>query len=206
MGVGYDGGLYWTNAFESDSPSNWARFTLSFAEAGSYQVEIYLDPAFAVADGVPYDVTHGELLETVVVDQSAQNGWTTLGTFDFSAGGEQSVDVRDDQPEPVADAQHVAVDALRLTREGLPPPDEPGGGSPSDPPDDPPSTGGAEPDDPLASGVPSADDEGSCTVGHEPGRPRGAAPSSLAALFAGLGAARRARRRAGAAARGPTAA
>lgn len=191
QGVGYDGGLHWTNAFQSDTPSNWARWTLSFVEAGSYDVELYLEPSFAVADGVPYEVVAGEQATTMTIDQSAGDGWTLLGTFDFAAGGEQSVDVFDDQPEPVAADQHIAVDALRLTRVGLEPPEDP-----EDPPDGPTGVGGAVSTAPAPepAGISGADSEGGCALGARPHR-AGAAGAMLAALVA-LGATRRSRRRA----------
>src|SRR5262249_50073814 len=50
---GYEDQLHWTNAWVSDSPGNWARWTLEFAEAGSYRVEMYLTPAYAKSLQVP---------------------------------------------------------------------------------------------------------------------------------------------------------
>lgn len=137
QGVGYQGGgLYWTNAWDNDTPGNWALWNLSFAEAGSYLIEIYLDPAFAIASDVRYEVRHGSAQDVVYVDQSSGSGWVKLdtpGTFDFSAGEDQWIAVYDDQLG-VAANQHLVVDALRLTRQGLPPPGDGGaGGAPATP-------------------------------------------------------------------------
>jgi MYXO-CTERM domain-containing protein len=158
-GVGYDGRLRWTNAFESDEPSNWARWHLSFVSAGNYEVEIFLDPAFAVADGVPYEITAGGESQIIHVDQSAASGWLSLGTFAFDEGGMQQLDVWDAQPEPVPDDQHIAVDAIRLTGEGLPPPDDPGN------PLDPSYAGTPDPTDPSTWGITGSNDGCNCRVG-----------------------------------------
>lgn len=131
QGVGYGGGLHWTNAFDSDKPGNWARWNLTFAQAGSYLVEIYLEPAFAVATGVRYEVRHSGVVDTLVVNQSAGNGWVQLGTpstYDFAAGSDQWIAVYDDK-KGVADDQHIAVDALRLTPQGAPPVEPDAGGA-----------------------------------------------------------------------------
>ncbi|MBW2528291.1 MAG: hypothetical protein JRI23_29210 [Deltaproteobacteria bacterium] len=157
-GVGYDGQLRWTNAFESDEPSNWARYDLTFLQAGSYELEVFLDPAFAVAAGVLYEIAAGSELYQVEVDQSAANGWLSLGTFDFAAGGMQQVDVFDHQPAPVPEDQHIAVDAIRLTGEGQPPPDDPGN------PLAPFPAGTPNPSDPSTWGVPGSNDGCSCRL------------------------------------------
>ncbi len=157
-GVGYDDRLLWTNAFESDEPGNWGRWHLSFDQAGTYEVELFLDPAFAVAESVRYDVSFSGETETIHVDQSSAEGWYSLGSFDFDEGLDQHVDVFDDQPGPVADDQHIAVDAIRLTGEGEPPPDDPGN------PFDPPELSPQDPSDPSATGI-TGDDEGcSCRL------------------------------------------
>jgi hypothetical protein len=226
-GIGYQGGgLHWTNAWDSAVPGNWAKWPLSFDEAGSYSLEIYLDPAYAVASGVRYEVKHASGQDLVYIDQSSGNGWTSLGTpgtFDFSEGGEQWIAVYDDQLG-VASDQHIAVDALRITREGEPPdasaPDaspeaEPADGSPpeeggndseaGDAPSAPPiqeggsayqDGGAADSSTPESSVGDSWDsgEEGGCEVRRLPADVRGAALGSLALLFA-LGCMRRIRHR-----------
>lgn len=115
--VGHGGSLLWTNAYQGDSPSNWARWLLDLEQAGTYRAEVYLTPQYAVFDQVHYEVAHGGGKDTVVVDQGAvdEEGWVGLGSFEFAAGGGQYVSVFDNSSDPVADEQHIAFDALRLT-------------------------------------------------------------------------------------------
>jgi hypothetical protein len=197
QGVGYGDGLRWTNAFESDSPSNWGRWNLSFVEAGRYRVELYLEPAFAVAEEVRYHVVASGLANELFVDQSAAEGWTVLGTYDFAEGGEQSVDGFDDMPVPVAEDQHIAFDAVRLTREGLEPPDDPADAGPDDPadagPDDPPVGGAGPATDNPSAGVSGETDGGCVATGRGLG-PRAGAWAGAALLLVAATRARRRRR------------
>lgn len=113
-GEGHGGSLLWTNAFENDTPSNWGRWSVNLSAGGDYDVDVYLEPAYAVHAGARYEVRHGGLQTVVFLDQSAGNGWMRLGTFTFESGDDQWVSVYDDTG-PVAPEQHIAVDALRLT-------------------------------------------------------------------------------------------
>ena len=115
--AGHGGSLLWTNAYQGDDPSNWARWILDIEQAGSYRAEVYLTPDFAVFDHVRYEVAHGGATDALVVDQGAltEEGWYQLGTFDFAAGPGQHVSLYDNSTEAVADEQHIAFDALRLT-------------------------------------------------------------------------------------------
>ena len=115
--VGHGGSLLWTNAFQGDDPSNWARWVIDVEAAGTYRAEVYLTPEYAVFDHVRYEIAHGGTTDALVFDQSAvaEAGWYELGTFDFAAGPGQHVSLYDNSAEPVADEQHIAFDALRLT-------------------------------------------------------------------------------------------
>lgn len=175
-GVGYDGRLLWTNAFESDGPSNWARWHLIFEQAGNYEVEVFLDPAFAVADGVRYEVSHSGESSVQFVDQSSSAGWVSLGQFAFDEEGDQQLDVFDDQPQPVADDQHIVVDAIRLTGEGSPPPDDPG-----NPLIDDPST--PDPSGLPASGIPGDGEGCSCRVPDGGPSPRPHLPAAILTML-----------------------
>lgn len=115
--VGHGGSLLWTNAYQGDTPSNWARWLLDLDQAGTYRAEVYLTPEYAVFDHVPYEIAHAGGKDTVVVNQGAvdEEGWVSLGSFEFAAGGGQYVSVFDNSADPVADEQHIAFDAVRLT-------------------------------------------------------------------------------------------
>jgi MYXO-CTERM domain-containing protein len=115
-GAGSGDSLLWTNAFENDAPSNWARWNLYLDEAGSYRVEVYLDAEYAVHAQAPYAVKHADGEDLVVIDQSEHDGWAVLGEWMFEAGAGQHVSVFDHVDGPVAADQRIAVDAVRVTR------------------------------------------------------------------------------------------
>jgi hypothetical protein len=126
-GSGFGSSLVWTNAFESDEVGNWARWKLEFIEAGHYRVEAYVGSEFAVFADTPYVVQHADGETNMVADQRDAADWLDLGSYEFEARGE--VIVGDNSPNAVAADQHIAVDALRLTRldeDGVP---WPGGGA-----------------------------------------------------------------------------
>lgn len=115
QGVGFEGSLYWTNAFESDNHSNWARWALELESAGAYEVEVYIEPAFALHTETRYEIEHRGEKSKVVIDQSAADGWHSLGVFDFAAGGGQHLALYDNSDSAVAEGQHIAADAIRVT-------------------------------------------------------------------------------------------
>lgn len=114
--AGFSGSLRWTNAFESNGPSNWAEWHLNLVRAGKYRVYYYSEPQFAKFDSTRYSITHGVTKSEVFVDLSAGGpaGWKELGTFDFKVGAGQSVAVFDDSPVSVAANQHIIADAIRI--------------------------------------------------------------------------------------------
>lgn len=115
---GYNGGLIWTNAFESDRPDNWAWWRLELEEAGTYEVFVYADADLSVFDDVEYVVAADGTEHSLRVDPSNSSGWLSIGTFDFAAGGEQWVAVYDDQSANPGSNQHIVADAVQLVRTG----------------------------------------------------------------------------------------
>jgi MYXO-CTERM domain-containing protein len=175
--AGHGDSLLWTNAWENAEPGNWARWNLDFDVAGAYTVEVYIDPTWGVYQTTEYSVKHGANEALVTVDQAAKSGWVSLGDFDFAQGPEQHVSVYDNVLGAVADDQHIAVDAIRLTPVGGEPP-----------------TGGWTPGGPVggggnsgASSTPSqqarnSGDDGGCSVPTAPAQ--GGGGSALFALSA----------------------
>lgn len=130
---GHGGTLLWTNAFENDKPANWARWNLVFAARGTYDVEIYVDPDWGVHTSTRYGIQHSEGTAVVEIDQSTQQEWVSLGEYMFDPQAEQHVSVYDDMPAAVAPDQHIAVDAVRVSRVGsYPIGNDPGGASDDD--------------------------------------------------------------------------
>ncbi|GEM_PF-4795375 len=113
--VGFGGTLRWTNAFKADAPSNWARWNLNLAESGEYEVQYYNVPEFARYNSTRYRLKHGASELGITVNLSAgEEGWNSLGTFDFEKGEDQWLAVFDSTPFVTADDQHIIVDAIRL--------------------------------------------------------------------------------------------
>jgi hypothetical protein len=117
-GAGQGNSLFWTNAVQAEEQSNWARWNTKMSEAGDYELEVYIDPGFAVHERTRYELIHAGKSSEILVDQSAANGWHSLGTFSFRAGGEQHLSLFDNNSEAVADEQQITADAIRLTRVG----------------------------------------------------------------------------------------
>ena len=114
--TGWDGTLHWTNAWKTAIPDNWAWWQVHLAESGKYRVDYYAVPEFALFMKTHYEIRASGETAKLAVDQSVADGWTELGTFDFSAGGGQWVAVFDDAAGSVAAEQHIVADAVRLVR------------------------------------------------------------------------------------------
>jgi GH25 family lysozyme M1 (1,4-beta-N-acetylmuramidase) len=127
--AGEQGDLLWTHASDHPEEGNFATWHLFIEQAGTYTVEVYTDKAFAQSKMAKYTVVAGGMATDKVIDQTAVNGWQSLGNFSFQAGGSQSVHVGDNTGEPPASNVQVVFDAVRLTR--VPDPGDPGenGGS-----------------------------------------------------------------------------
>lgn len=114
--AGEGGDLVWTYAADTPAESNFAEWAIDLAEAGRYQVEVYTSAEYAMSTKAAYVVRAAGREDTVVVDQSAADGWQSLGTYEFAAGGDQHVHVGDNTGEPLADKVQIVFDAVRLTR------------------------------------------------------------------------------------------
>jgi hypothetical protein len=114
--VGHDGHLYWTNAWTSAEPSEWAWWQMDFEQAGEYLLEVWVDATFGVYDHARYEVVADGQSSVVYLDQGAAAGWRELGAYPFAQGGAQFLAVYDNTPQSVPSDQHIVVDAIRLTR------------------------------------------------------------------------------------------
>jgi GH25 family lysozyme M1 (1,4-beta-N-acetylmuramidase) len=115
-GSGWDGDLMWTHTTSDASEVSSATWDLHLAEAGRYRVEVYTPAAFAQATRARYVVDHAGAIDEVAIDQTAADGWQSLGEHAFAAGGRQSIHLGDNTGEPLADNVQIVFDAIRLTR------------------------------------------------------------------------------------------
>ncbi len=116
--AGFGGSLKWTATTDFANPANYGVWTLFFAEAGDYELEVYVEGTLAQSQQAAYQVRAGGDDTTVPLDQSAADGWVSLGTFTFAAGGDQQVRLDDNTGEPNDPTTRLLFDALRLTPVG----------------------------------------------------------------------------------------
>jgi GH25 family lysozyme M1 (1,4-beta-N-acetylmuramidase) len=128
--AGEGGGLIWTHATAEPTESNFAEWRLDLEAAGRYRIEVYTAAAFAQSRQARYVVTAAGVATDVVVDQTATDGWQSLGEHELAAGGGQSVHLGDNTGEAEADEVQLVFDAVRVT------PIDDGGGGPDAGPDD----------------------------------------------------------------------
>jgi GH25 family lysozyme M1 (1,4-beta-N-acetylmuramidase) len=114
--AGEAGDLIWTHTTDAAQEANNATWSLNFAEAGKYKLEVYTASSYAQSKHATYTVTASGAPQDVVVDQSAADGWQSLGEFDFAAGGMQSVHLGDNTGEATSLNIQLVFDAVRLTR------------------------------------------------------------------------------------------
>lgn len=89
---GYLGSNYHARA--TASLSDTAKYDVTLPVSGSYKVEARWTTGANRATATPYVITHNGGNSTVAVNQQANNGtWITLGTYSFSAGTAQRVQV-----------------------------------------------------------------------------------------------------------------
>jgi MYXO-CTERM domain-containing protein len=115
-GAGKDGDLVWTKTTADPQEANYGQWHFDFEHAGRYKLEIYTDAAYAQSKQAMYVVQAAGVPHDMVVDQTAVDGWQTLGEFDFAQGPNQFVKVGDNTGEPLADNVQLAFDAVRLMR------------------------------------------------------------------------------------------
>jgi GH25 family lysozyme M1 (1,4-beta-N-acetylmuramidase) len=114
--AGYENDLVWTHATADATEANFATWNLYFASAGHYKVEAYTDTSYAQSKQATYVVTRARSAQSsVVIDQTASDGWQTIGEFDFAAGGHQSIHLGDNTGEPSSDNIQLVFDGVRIT-------------------------------------------------------------------------------------------
>jgi hypothetical protein len=123
--AGYGGSLVWTHATAAASEANFATWQLAFDEAGTYKIEAYTDHTYATATVATYEVNAAGAMTVATIDQTAVDGWQSLGDFDFAAGDGQSIHLGDNTGLPASANDQLVFDAIRITRDDAPPPPVP---------------------------------------------------------------------------------
>ena len=149
---GYGDSLMWTYAVSSQF-YNYGIWHLSFEQAGTYRVEAYTPAPWSESEHAKYQVHHDGGTTVSEVDQSAVNGWNTVGEFYFAAGDNQWVRLEDLTGESSSSDTMVVVDAIRIvpvTQDPDPQDPDPQDPDPQDPdPQDPDPQEPEEPEEPV---------------------------------------------------------
>jgi hypothetical protein len=111
--AGYDNTLYWTHTTQAAAPVNYGEWELDFAAAGTYHVEAYTAAAYATSKAADYHVQTATGMQSVTIDQTAVDGWQSLGDIAFGSGGGQWILLGDDTGE--ATQTQLVFDAIRFT-------------------------------------------------------------------------------------------
>lgn len=113
--AGEGGDLIWTYTTDVANEDNYARWAIALAEGGRYELEVYTDAAYARSRRARYEIRANGADHEVALDQTAADGWQSLGVFELAAGGDQWVHLGDNTGEPLAERVQVVFDAIRLT-------------------------------------------------------------------------------------------
>ncbi|HEY1547806.1 MAG TPA: GH25 family lysozyme [Kofleriaceae bacterium] len=111
--AGEDDTLYWTHTTEAAAQANYGEWDLYFAQAGTYHVEAYTDTTYATSQAADYQIVAAGQTQSSTIDQSAVDGWQSLGDIAFAAGGGQSITLGDNTGE--ATPKQLVFDAIRFT-------------------------------------------------------------------------------------------
>lgn len=117
-GIGYGGGLRWSQTWVSATAENYGRWQLDMEQEGDYLLEVFLEPGFAAWERAGYRVRHAGATVVVELDQSTGDGWTELGTFHLLAGGDQWLQLGDNVDDGAQAGKVFVLDALRITPAG----------------------------------------------------------------------------------------
>jgi hypothetical protein len=116
--AGHGGALQWTKTTDSEEASNYGTWRLRFEEAGEYELAVFTDAnTFGTSTQAAYVVSHAAGDDTVVVDQSAAEGWLVLGSFTFETADGYQVRLGDNTGEEWAEepgGKRIMFDALRV--------------------------------------------------------------------------------------------
>jgi GH25 family lysozyme M1 (1,4-beta-N-acetylmuramidase) len=110
--------LDWTHTTALSYEQNFGQWDFYLAQAGTYEVQVYTDKAYAQSKQAKYQIKTSAGTKEKTIDQTAVDGWQSLGTFDFAQGGHQYVHVGDNTGEPEANNVQLVFDAVQLIPTG----------------------------------------------------------------------------------------
>jgi hypothetical protein len=105
----------WTVATAAADPANYGIWELHFEQAGSYELEVYIEPGASASVQSAYQISHAGLSSLHTIDQSSVDGWISLGVYSFADEGSQSVRLDDNTGEDWELDRALVFDAIRLS-------------------------------------------------------------------------------------------
>lgn len=107
--TGYGGSSEWTSTTMAAAPANYARWLIRPGRAGRLQLDVHVQGGEATT--AVYEISHGGTVARVTVDQTAVDGFVSLGDFEFTGDGTEYVQLGDNTG---VGGQRLVVDALRV--------------------------------------------------------------------------------------------
>ena len=152
--AGHGNRLLWTHTTDSANTENYGLWNLDFEDGSLYLLEVHTDGGtYAESQQAAYVIRHAAGNETtVVIDQSAVDGFQPLGELEFDAGAGQWIRFNDNTGEPLSTETRLAFDALRITPVSEDPEDPQDPEDPGSPVDSPTAFGGCH----AGGGLPDA--------------------------------------------------
>jgi len=112
--AGYGGDLHWAGTHASD-PYAEAFWRPTIGTCGRYEVQVHLPERYPTTQQARYSIAHRGGIETVVVDQSTQTGWITLGTYEIAPDDDAYLQLNNATGELEEWERIIVFDAARWT-------------------------------------------------------------------------------------------
>jgi GH25 family lysozyme M1 (1,4-beta-N-acetylmuramidase) len=110
----HDGDYVWTGTTGSAFSVSTAEWTLRVPADGVWDVDAHVPAGAASSKLARYVVQHADGDSDVVIDQSAAEGFVSLGSYRFTAGTSFRVTLADNTGEPSSLGRRVVFDGLRV--------------------------------------------------------------------------------------------
>jgi hypothetical protein len=116
--IGYNGHMYYTRN-NQNTVTNYGIWqpNLSGGGAGTYAVSVYVPNNFADTTNAVYTIFHNGTTDARTINQAIRfNEWVQLGSFFFSASGNEYVRLTDQTGEPGL-SKRIGFDAVKWVKQ-----------------------------------------------------------------------------------------
>lgn len=113
-GEGLDGHHFYTHATDAGQAETIGRWRFGVAVPGDYELAVHVPSGNAGASAT-YHVHHAGQHDTVALDQAAQKGWQSLGSFAFDGRASEWIELPDNTGQAPGQMVPVAYDSIRFT-------------------------------------------------------------------------------------------